>query len=236
MAGLLATGIMVGALGIAAVMQQRRVLALHRAWTRRLLAAQEEERARVAREVHDGAVHHVALIRAECEAQGPELRSRLAPIMEELSELSTQLRGLAHGLHPATLSRGGVAEVLASLCDDMYRGHGLSVIADVADPATPLPQPVLLTCYRVAQEALQNVAKHAGVSEARLSFLEEAHRWTLGVEDRGAGFEAGSRPGGEGIGLLGMRERAALVGGSIAIQSAPGQGTRVRLSLPRPRD
>lgn len=240
-AGVLTVIILVGALGAALVIYQRRFVAMHRAYSQNLLKAQDEERAWVAREVHDDAVQRLALISREVDAvrtldpplSGPQTH-RLESIQEEMKDLSVALRGLAHRLHPALLERGGLHVALQGLCEDIERAFGLAVKSEI--PGTPIPADPerALAVFRIAQEALRNSATHSGVTEVNLSVSSNDGRLRLVVSDRGRGFESRQRRPGDGLGLIGMRERAAIAGGTLTVTSRPGGGTSIELSFPTP--
>lgn len=241
-AGIGAFGLVLTALGAALLIYQRRYLEMHRSYAQRLLQAQEEERAWVAREVHDDAVQRLAVIQREIDLVrgmtphfSPEQELRVGAIKEEVSDLAEVLRGLAHRLHPALLEKGGLHVALGGLCHDVMRAYGLRVSADLPATAGGAEPAVALAIYRVAQEALRNVAIHAGVKEAALSFARENGSFRLVVSDRGKGFEARTRRPGDGLGLISMTERAKIAGGTIAITSHPGDGTTVHATFPAGR-
>ena len=234
-AGVLAVVLVLAALGTALVLYQRRFLAMHRAYSRNLLKAQEEERAWVAREVHDDAVQRLVLIGREIsdvEALGPlsDAQSRrLEAIREETRDLSTSLRGLAHRLHPALLERGGLIVALDVLSGDVQRAFHLDVTTELPPPPLTTEPGIALAIYRVAQEALQNVVAHSGTTSARLALTRSDGLLRLVVSDRGAGFDPRQRRAGSGLGLIGMRERAEIAGGKLTVHSKPGEGTTVEL-------
>ena len=211
---------------------------MHRAYSRNLLKAQEEERAWVAREVHDNVVQRLALISREL-AGVRELPSagegthahRLSGIEEEVRELSSGLRDLAHRLHPALLERGELNIALTRLRSDVERAYGLRVAIALPDSPTPTDPARALALYRVAQEALHNVAVHAGVSDATLTLTRRNGALRLTVSDHGSGFDPRQRRPGGGLGLIGMRERAEIAGGKLTVTSRPGAGTTVELSF-----
>ena len=217
---------------------QRRFTAMHRAYSRNLLKAQEEERAWVAREVHDNVVQRLALISRELAgvrelppAGEGTLTHRLSGIEEEVRELSTGLRDLAHRLHPALLERGELNIALTRLRSDVERAYGLRVTTELPETATPTDPARALAVYRVAQEALHNVAVHAGVSDATLTLTRNNGALRLTVSDHGSGFDLRQRKPGAGLGLIGMRERAEIAGGKLTVTSRPGTGTTVELSF-----
>jgi two-component system sensor histidine kinase UhpB len=221
------------------VIAQRRLVTLHRSYAQRLLAAQEEERARVAREVHADAVQRLALLRHELEAfAGADQLSaaqqhRLRGIMGEVQDLTDVLRHLARQLHPAVIEQAGLLPALEQLADDMARGADLAVQLDLPAELPPLAADRTIVLFRVAQEALRNVALHAGVKEAALTLRTGADDVELVVEDQGRGFDPGAVRGDGGLGLIGIDERARLAGGSSTIAARPGHGTTVTVRIPR---
>lgn len=231
----LAVVVLAAAFGVAMVASQRRVVAIHRDHARRLLAAQEEERAWVAREVHDDVLQQVMLIGSEVDqvssTETGTAKARLEAIREEIEDLGAALRSVAHRLHPSVLDRGGLVAALGELAAEAERAYGLKVTTVL--PATPVPlsKTRSLAVYRIVQEALRNVAKHAGVSEAQLWLENGAGGCTLSITDAGRGMDL-SRRSGNGIGLMGMTERAALAGGSMEVRSQPGRGTVIRVRFP----
>lgn len=242
-AGVVAVVIVLAALGAALVISQRRFLAMHRAYSRNLLKAQDEERAWVAREVHDDAVQRLALIGREVDAvlaidpplSGPQAH-RLESIQEEMKDLSVALRGLAHRLHPALLEKGGLHVALQGLCGDMERAFGLRVAAEIPNVPIPADAERALAVYRIAQEALRNAATHSGATEATLVVSRNDGTLRLVVADRGHGFDPRHRRPTDGLGLLGMRERAAIAGGTLTVSSRPGEGTTVDVAFPMPAE
>jgi signal transduction histidine kinase len=238
-AGVLAVAILLVALGAAIVIYQRRYVNLHRDHARHLLEAQEEERAWVAREVHDDALQRIALIRGEFDgvmAVSPALSEdqadRLAAVQQEMQDLSVLLRGLAHRLHPALIDRGGLHAALAGLSGEAERAYGIRVETHVPDGPIPIDPHRALALYRIAQEALRNVAAHAGVADATLECRSTAEGIELTVSDRGEGFDPRLERTASGLGLIGMKERAHLAGGSLVITARPGRGTTVRATFP----
>jgi signal transduction histidine kinase len=218
------------------VLSQRRFLELHRKHARRILEAQEAERAWVSREVHDGAVQWVGNLERECEqaadaAAGPA-RERIKAIRAELTDLAGFLRGLAHRLHPPVLERKGLPVALTMLCREIDDGSELEVEARLPEqPIRELKPEAAAALYRIAQEALQNVLKHSGASRASLTLTATDRTVELAIQDPGKGFETGSAER-RGMGLLSMKERGVLAGGSVTVQSSPGRGTVVRATIP----
>ena len=197
---------------------------------RRALAAQERERRRVARELHDEVGQALTAVVLQLDrAVGTAPEAEIVEARETVRATLEEVRGIARRLRPEALDDLGLASALAALTNDMTRRTGLLVERRIA-PETPQLEPdEELVVYRVAQEALTNVVRHAATREARLALHVRDGHVELEVSDAGAGFDLAAGPG--GAGLLGMRERALLIGADLAVSSAPGEGTSVRLRL-----
>jgi two-component system sensor histidine kinase UhpB len=202
--------------------------------TGRVLAGQEAERLRIARELHDQVGQELTAVLlglARVEARAPaELREDVIHIQEAVRNSLDEVRQIALELRPEALDDLGLESALAVLCERFSERAGLTVALQIA-PDLPLLSPeVELVVYRVAQEGLTNVARHSGASEAELTLAREDHVLTLIVSDRGHGLPVGHEPG---AGIRGMRERATLIGASLMIdrESSVG-GCRVRLEIP----
>ncbi len=239
-AGVLALAVVLVGFIVALVISQRRVLRVERDHARRLLEAQEAERAWVAREVHDDALQRVMVVRAELEllwaetqAQArPDDAKKLAAVTTELDDLSYLLRTVAHRLHPSMLEQAGLVAGLRSLVNEMGRSLGLTVTLDAPEAPLPLKPDVALASYRIAQEALRNVSRHAGVTAAEL-VVSAADGWmSLRVVDQGRGFASSEDAGRNGLGLIAMQERATLAGGRFEVSSQPGHGTLIEVAFP----
>jgi two-component system sensor histidine kinase UhpB len=220
---------------VALVIYQRRFLGLHRLYASQLLATQDEERAWVAREVHDDALQRLALLRHECdrvveiEPPLPEAqRQALVAMSQELDDLGVILRGLAHRLHPALLDQGGLCAALTGLAGEVERTGGPTVRLLLPDEPPRVGAAAALAIYRIAQEALRNVAQHAGATEAHLVLSAGDGGCELEVSDAGHGFDAEEPLPGPGLGLVAMRERARLAGGRLSVASRRGAGTVVK--------
>jgi two-component system sensor histidine kinase UhpB len=195
------------------------------------LAAQERERLRVARELHDeiGQQLTAVAIQAERAAEdgGVDSAQALERVVADVRESLEDVRRIARELRPEALDDLGLVNALISLCS---RVAGLRVERDFEANLPPLPDDVELVIYRVAQESLTNVVRHADASRAAVSLRREGDAVVLGVRDDGRGLPTELPKGAAGI--SGMRERARLVGGALTITSEPGEGTEVRLSVP----
>lgn len=217
------------------MIQQRRFLSTTRQFGGRLLAAQEEERAWLARELHDDIIQRVAMLGRELEQleqPGPTAGPvRLAGIREELHDLASEIRRLAHRMHPAVLDHLGLPAALVQLGAE-FDQQGLKVRVDISLAGDSISRNVATALFRVAQEALRNTARHAGVTEAVLRLHREGNGVLLEVEDAGTGFDTTSRSARAGLGLTSLGERMRLVHGRLSIRSEPGVGTRVTAWAP----
>ncbi|MBZ5578686.1 MAG: sensor histidine kinase [Acidobacteriia bacterium] len=199
--------------------------------------AEQEERRRIGRELHDEAGQSMMLLRLQLEMMergAPEnLRPRLAEARELAGRTAVELRRIVAALSPAVLERLGLQTALRQLVGRFRKVHGARVRLRSEGLREGLPRQTEEVIYRVTQEGLHNIAKHTQATCVNLCLRAADKRIRLSVADNGAGFRtdrAGSKP--KSFGLAGMRERVALLGGTLAVQSAPGKGTRVTLELP----
>jgi signal transduction histidine kinase len=200
--------------------------------------AEEEERRRIGRELHDEAGQSMLLLRLQLEMMerdAPEaLRPRLAETRAIAERAVAELRRLVAALSPAVLERLGLKSALRQLAARFRKTHPAGLRLRVSTPSEPLPMQTQEVIYRVAQECLQNIAKHSQATHVNISLGTADKSIRLSVADNGAGFcaeTARNQP--MSFGLAGMRERAALLGGTLAVRSAPGVGARIILQLPR---
>jgi signal transduction histidine kinase len=200
--------------------------------------AEEEERHRIGRELHDEAGQSMLLLRLQLEmierdAPAP-LRPRLAETRAIAERAVTELRRLVAALSPAVLERLGLESALRHLASRFRKMHPAGLRVRISSPPEHLPLPTQEVIYRVAQECLQNIAKHSEATQVNLSLRSADKSIRLSVADNGAGFYAETaRNQPMSFGLAGMQERAALLGGTLAVSSAPGDGARITLQLPR---
>jgi two-component system, NarL family, sensor histidine kinase UhpB len=201
---------------------------------RRELLAQEAERRRVAAELHDeiGQTLTAITIQAERAAESdPELAAEaLRQVADSVRESLDEVRRIARELRPEALDDLGLVNALIALCTRIGAHDGFKVRRELQGKLPALSPDVELVIYRIAQEGLTNALRHSGGSSATLSLAADAETLTLRVTDDGNGMPARLTSGTAGI--AGMRERALLVGGRLSIESAPGRGTEVRLSIP----
>jgi two-component system, NarL family, sensor histidine kinase UhpB len=201
--------------------------------TRRVLAAQEGERLRIAQELHDevGQTLTAVLLQLGRSARraDPELGAQLLETQETARASLEDVRRISRELRPEALDDLGLASAIVALTERFSQGAGLQVRRVLDRELPPLSEEAELVIYRVAQEALTNVARHAGADRAELSLTSADGRLVLRVADEGRGFDSQLVEGG---GLRGMRERAVLVGAQLAFSRGPGGGAEVRLSVP----
>ncbi len=207
----------------------------------RLIVAQDEERARLARAMHDGLGQSMALLAVDLDMLGqqpPDAREQIKERMDgfasQVKAMSADVHRLAHGLHPAKLDQLGLAAATSGLCRDMERAHAIAIQCECRDVSRWLPPEVALCLYCVTQEALHNVVKHSGANRATVELTASDGELRLSISDDGKGFDHETTQTKQGLGLLSMRERVRLVDGQIEWRSQPGAGTRVDVRVPLP--
>lgn len=209
----------------------------------RTLDAQEEERRRIARELHDETAQELTalLVRirlASAASREPATRERLAELRVTSARVLDGVRRLARELRPTILDDLGLVEAVRACAQDIAAREGLRVAVRANDLDGRLDPARELVLYRVVQEALSNVAKHAGARNVEVTLDRVGGAVVATVSDDGCGFDLATAidvtPTGQGLGLLGMRERLALVGGELEIDTPLGRGTRVRARVPLP--
>jgi two-component system, NarL family, sensor kinase len=237
---LMSGGEFIGCFGIYQDITERiRSEAKLRALRDRLTRVQDEERAHIARELHDDIGQRLALLTIQLAQLQKEARGAATPSLDQQLEASRRLteeicfdaQRLSHRLHPSQLAVLGLTKALASLCEAFARRTDVEV--DFVHGDLPgLPSEVNACLYRIAQEAIQNATKHSqcGRIAVELSASREAVR--LCVRDAGRGFDPAATEHSAGLGLVSMAERARSVGGELSVQSAVNQGTRVEVSVP----
>ena len=204
---------------------QRRVL------VRRLLAAGEEERRRIARELHDEISQLLTVIQLSLE-RIPDTASEEVPRARELlSRTQHEIHRIIYDLRPSLLDDLGLAAAVRWYADSYLARRGIEVGLEVEEGLS-LPSDVEITTFRIVQEIVTNVLRHSQAENVSIELYAAGGELVLAVEDDGVGFRPEERT--EGSGLVGMRERAALVGGRVEIDSEPGAGTSVRLTIPLP--
>ncbi len=207
--------------------------------SRQVLTAQELERQRIARELHDETAQSltsllIGLRMVEKAANQDELNARIAELRSHTTQTLGEVRKMAVDLRPSTLDDLGLAAALQWYTDDYARRHRVPVVLRATGLDTRLSSEVQVVVYRVIQEALTNVAKHSEATQVGVTVHCENGRIVGSVANDGCGFDVASvmRSRERGLGLFGMQERAALVGGSLQINSDIARGTRVEFDLP----
>jgi two-component system sensor histidine kinase UhpB len=221
-------------LELAFLRMMRRLEAERRRAGSAALRAQEEERARVARDLHDEVNQSLTglLLRLEAarESAPPELEAELAEIRALANQAMRELLSLARQLRPTALDDLGLAAAVAGQVEQLARGE-VDATVEVEGDFSDLDDDSQLVVYRVAQEALSNAARHSGAEHVAVRLRRDPGAGVaLEVNDDGRGFAFDESE--RGLGIPGMRERALLVGGELTIESRPGHGTTVRLTVP----
>jgi PAS domain S-box-containing protein len=205
----------------------------------RLINAQEEERSRIARELHDDLSQKVALLSIEIEQLAqiasqsvPEVGVSLRQAFTRVQEVSAEIHRLSYELHPSKLDRLGLAAASLSLCKEISRQQSVHLECTFDGLTEPLPRNVSLCLYRVIQESLQNIVRHSGARSASVQLHGSPSAIQLEIADGGVGFNPESVSKKRGLGLLSMRERLRLVGGTISIESQPLRGTQIHVTVP----
>jgi PAS domain S-box-containing protein len=202
--------------------------------TRKLISAQEQERARIGRELHDDINQRLAMLGVELEQlqENPsEVQSRVQDLRKQMAELSNDVQALSHDLHSSKLEYLGVVPGIRSWCKE-FAGRQRMEIDFKSDVSGVLPFEVGLALFRVLQEALNNTIKHSGVKRVEVKIEERSNEIHLVVGDSGKGFDVEAAKQGRGLGLTSMQERVRLVNGTISIDSKPMSGTSIHVRVP----
>jgi signal transduction histidine kinase len=205
----------------------------------RLISARESERTRIARDLHDDIGQRVASLSialSRIQRQIPDAsnpaRQSLSDLEQQSTQLSADLRHLSHELHPGALEHLGLLEALRERCDDFKQESGITVQLDVADAWRDVSDALALCLYRVAQEALRNVATHAKAQNVTISLGQLNGHVMMHVADDGCGFDPTAKSRRLGLGLVSLNERVHVLGGTLDVTTARGAGTRVAVTLP----
>ncbi len=220
-----------------AISEQRSIEISLRELNGRFLTVQDQERRRIARDLHDSLGQTVALLKMNLErlARSPSLTPEGAELLAQSSALadsmSTELRTIAHLLHPPLLDELGLMSALQSLTAGFSERSGIHVTLQMDKKFGRLPGEVEISIYRIVQESLTNIHRHSQSPTARISIERRHNEIRIEIEDHGNGIAAGGIAGASGVGLGGMRERARLCGGSLDVKSSD-KGTIVVARLP----
>lgn len=207
--------------------------------SRRLMTAQEEERRRIARELHDGIGQSLALLGIQLQRTGqPAASGKKNPGILELcgkvKEIGRQVSRLSHQLHSSELEFLGLAVAVKSLCREFSEQYGTKIACSCTKIPDNLDNDVALGLLRIVQEALHNVAKHSRAASVTVHLSGEGRDLELVIFDDGIGFDVDKMRSARGLGLISMRERLHLVGGRFDIASKPGAGTKIQARVPLP--
>jgi PAS domain S-box-containing protein len=221
------------------ITESRRAQQVLRDLSSRLIKAQEEERSRVARELHDDLSQKVALLSIELDYAERHLATRdldLTPTIQRArisaEDISEDIHRISHQLHPSRLDHLGLVKAVKAYLQEISTLHELEI--DFRSDGFPanLPKDVTLCVFRIIQESLRNTIKHSGAHRAEIVLKRSPTELRATVSDHGCGFDTNSEKMTSGLGLIGMTERLRLVGGQIAIWSAPQEGTRIDVCVP----
>lgn len=207
----------------------------------RLIAAQETERTRIARDLHDDVSQRVAALSIALSglkrkllghADDGDTIAALNAMQHDAAALAEEIRHVSHELHPSALQHAGVVAALGAFCSQFSKVQQLPIRFSSAPDLGTIHQDTALCLYRIAQEALHNVAKHAGAREVSVSLARDGNLVQLSIADDGKGFNPAAARHRTGLGLVSIDERARLLGGHVAVDTRPGGGTRIEVRLP----
>lgn len=206
-----------------------------------VMTAQEEERRRIAGELHDDVTQRLATLGIELGllkqtsmgARDLDLHGELSRLQTQILQLSEDIRRLSHSLHPSILEHSDLAASLEMHCREFTGQHGITAGFTARDVPHDIPRPVALALYRIVQESLRNVARHSGATAASVVLTGEGGtRLSLYVIDNGKGFDVEKSKISPGLGLVSIEERARHIGASVTIDSMPDAGTRLTVHVP----
>ena len=229
------------------VRQLKEIQAAQQAFSQQLIASQENERRRISGELHDSLGqrliiiknHALFLLRPRANTQSEEERRQtIEDINAEASLAIDETRTISYNLRPFQLDRLGLSKAIEALVRSASRATNVQFTTNIADIDASFPEDLRINFYRIVQEAVNNIMKHSGASEAEIRVEKNNHGISLSIRDNGTGFSSEQKGGGigrGGFGLTGIRERAALLGGTVDIQSQPGAGTRLLIDFNRER-
>lgn len=240
----------VALLGLAVVVIRRREAGARREraaqdeFSRELMASQEQERKRLAGELHDGLgqdlliVRNRVLLALRADGMGPAAHERLQPVLDVVTSALQSIREMAHNLSPHQLHHLGLSSALETMAEAVAETSEIDLDATIEPIDHLLPSATEINLYRIVQEGLTNVVRHSGARAAMLHVRRDGETVRVTISDAGRGFSVRRDGDGRlvaGFGLSGMAERARILNGKLEIQSAPGCGVRIDLSVPAAR-
>ena len=202
--------------------------------TRKLVDAQEQERARIGRELHDDINQRLAMLSVELDQlqeSPPGVQIRVQELRNELREISHDVQSISHDLHSSKLEYLGAMAGMKSWCKEVADRHKIE-IAFRSDASGSLPLDVGLPLFRVLQEGVNNAVKHSGEKRIEVQLREDSGGIHLMIRDSGRGFDVYTALRGKGLGLTSMMERVRLVNGTIGIEPRPMGGTNIQVRIP----
>jgi PAS domain S-box-containing protein len=206
----------------------------------RLMDAQEKERARLARELHDDLSQSLAILSIQLQSlvsksdDAEAIKKHVEKLTGQVERLSSDVHRISHELHPSKLNQLGLESALRGFCREVNAAHGLKIGFNPVNVPRSLPNDISLCLYRIAQEALQNVVKHSGASMANVALNANDGLISLVVSDNGNGFDTEAVRAKESLGLISMSERIRAVGGKLTVQSVVGSGSRIEAQITLP--
>jgi two-component system CheB/CheR fusion protein len=211
--------------------------------TASLMNAQDAERRRVSRELHDDLSQKVAKLQFDIDtleqklpADLGEVKQRLCQVRDQAGALSDDLRRVAHQLHPATLDHLGLTVALKAYAQEFSQSTAIPVLFTSHEVPANIPIETASSVYRIAQEALRNVVKHAGKATVEMTLRGTSDGLELSIRDNGIGFDMEAGRAKHGLGLIGMEERMRLVGGKFSVETTPGHGVAITIQAPAPQE
>jgi signal transduction histidine kinase len=205
----------------------------------RLIHNQEDERSRLARELHDDIVQRLAVFAIDIGQLEKELTDQPAPVQEKIGEMkkgmvkiSGDVHNLSRRLHPSILDDLGLIKAVESECANFSRREGAEIVFDHENIPTDMPKDISLSLYRIIQEGLRNISKHACADHISVSLTGLDHDVLLTIQDDGIGFDPVEVKQKTGLGLSSIRERVRLIQGNHSINSQPGKGTQITVRAP----
>jgi PAS domain S-box-containing protein len=205
--------------------------------TGKLITAQEDERRRLARDLHDDLNQRLALLSIDADLleridHNSEAGPIISDIASQLKNLSSEVHKLSYQLHPAKLEQLGLVSATRALCQEQSKLGTANIEFNHEQIPRELNRTAALCIYRIVQEGLQNMRKHSSATQAQVELKRELTQISLRISDNGHGFDMAKTSHHAGLGLVGMRERVRLVNGHITFQSEPGRGTRIEVKIP----
>ena len=202
--------------------------------SRKLIQSQEQERARIGRELHDDINQRLAMLSIQMERlkdDPSEIDSQVKMLQKEMSEISDDVQALSHELHASKLDYLGVIAGIKSWCREFGERQGLEINFK-ADVSSRIPSEIGVTLFRILQEGLHNAVKHSGVKRIDVQLSEQSKVIQFTISDSGRGFDMEAAKQNKGLGLISMEERVRLINGTITIASKPMRGTSIQVRIP----